>query len=46
MQSFSADAIGSSLGVLICRLMPAAHRLVVIPATCSVDGSVLDLVLE
>ena len=45
MLSCSASAIGSSLGVLICRSMQAAHRLAVIPATCSVDGSVLDSVL-
>ena len=35
MQSFYAGVIGSSLGVLMDRLMLAACRLAVIPATCS-----------
>ena len=45
MRFCSAGAIWSSLGVLMYKLMPAVCRLAVIPATCSVDGFVFDLVL-
>ena len=45
MLSSSAGVMESFLGVLMCRLMPAVHKLAVIPATCSVGGSALDPVL-